>query len=87
MKGFKLSITEGGKEDKSKVIASRSYVEEKFHECSKREGVGLATRGETLRVDMRRRTKELGAKEKSSRMKCDVRFSFATRNRAFRKSL
>ena len=35
LKGLKLSITEGGKEWKSKVIVSCRYLEEKFHKCSK----------------------------------------------------
>ena len=35
-KAVKLSITEGGKEAKCKVIASCSYVEEKLRECSKK---------------------------------------------------
>ena len=34
---------EGGKEGKSNVIASCSYLDEKFQECSNREGMGLAT--------------------------------------------
>ena len=37
--GLTLSITDGGKEGKSKVITSRAYLEEKFRECSKRAGV------------------------------------------------
>ena len=40
-KGLKLSITEGGREGKSMVIASCSFLEEKFLECCKREGAGL----------------------------------------------
>ena len=47
--------------------------------------VGLATSLETLGVDLRTRTKQLGAKEKARRKKCDVRFSFARRNRVFQK--
>ena len=47
--------------------------------------MGLATGVETLGVDLRTRTKQLGAKEKARRKKCDVRFSFARRNRAFQK--
>ena len=39
-KGLKLSITEGGEEETSKVIASFSCLEEKFQECGKREEVG-----------------------------------------------
>ena len=34
-KGLKLSITEGGMEGKSKVIASCSCLEAKFPECTK----------------------------------------------------
>ena len=82
-KDFKLSITEGGSERKSKVIASCSYLEEKFQECSKREEAGLATSVETLGVDLRRRTVQPGAKEKARRQKCDLKFSFARRSRVF----
>ena len=57
--GLKLSITEREKEGKSQVIASSNYLEEKFQECSKREGVGPATRSQE---------KERGGQ------KCDVRF-------------
>ena len=46
-KGLKLSNTEGGKEGKRKVIASWGYLEEVSEKCSKREGVGFATRVET----------------------------------------
>ena len=41
-----VSFSEGGKEEK-KVIASCSFVEEKFQDCSQTEGVGLATSVET----------------------------------------
>ena len=51
---------------KSKVIASCSYLEEKFQKCR------LAIRVETLGVDLRTRTKQLGAKEKARRNTCDV---------------
>ena len=37
-------------------------------------------------VDLRTRAKQLGAKEKARRRKCDVRFSIARRNRAFQKN-
>ena len=37
-KGLRLSITEGCREGKNKVIASCEYLEEKLRECSKREG-------------------------------------------------
>ena len=50
-KCLELSITEGGKEVRSRVIASWSELEEKCQECSKREEVGLATSVETSGVD------------------------------------
>ena len=34
-KGLRLSITEGGKEGKSKATTSCKYPEERFQECSK----------------------------------------------------
>ena len=75
-KGLELSITEVGKEGKSEAIASCGYLEEKFQECSKR-GVGFVTSVEKTR------TKQLGAKEKARRKKCDVRSSVAGKNRVF----
>ena len=50
-KGYKLSITEGGKEGKSKVIITCRYLEEMFQECSKK-GVVMASSVETRRVDL-----------------------------------
>ena len=38
------------------MIASCSYLDEKFQECSKREGVGLATSVATRGVDLKTRT-------------------------------
>ena len=66
-RGLKLSITEGGKEGKGKVIAACGYVGQKFQECSNREGAGFANSAETLGVDLRTRTRQLGAKEKARR--------------------
>ena len=48
-RGLKLSITDGGREGTSNVIASCGCVKEKFQECSEREGVGLCTQGEDIR--------------------------------------
>ena len=62
-KGLKLSITEGWQEERSKVLASCSYLEEKFQECSNKEGARLVTSVETLGVDLRARTKQLEATE------------------------
>ena len=60
-------ITEGEKEGKSKMIASCSYLEKKFRHAVKKEEVGLSTSAEKLGVDLRTRTKQLGAKEKARR--------------------
>ena len=67
------------------MIASCRYLEEKFQECSKR-GVGFATNVETSGVNVRTRTKQSGANEKAKRKKCDVSFSFVTRNFVFQKN-
>ena len=42
---------------------------------------------ETLGVDLRTQIKQLGAKEKERRNKCDVRFSLTKRNEIFQKKL
>ena len=49
-KGLKLSITEEGKEGKSKAITCCNYLDKKFQEHSKKEGVALETNVETLTV-------------------------------------
>ena len=74
-KGSKLPVTEGGKEGKSKVIASCSNVEEKFQHSSNK-GEGLADSVGTLGVNLRTRTKQLGAKtegeDKEEEVRCEV---------------
>ena len=84
--GKKLSITEGGKEGKSKATASCKYLELKFQKCSKKKEVALETNVENLGVDLRMSTKQLGAKEKPRRKKCDVRFSLIRKHRIFQKN-
>ena len=61
-KGLKLSVTENGKEGKSKMIASSGFLE-----FSKEEGVTLANSVETLGVDLRTRVNNLCATEKARR--------------------
>ena len=85
-RGLKLSIAEGEKEGTNKAITSCRYLEERFQECSRKEGVALETSVETLQVDLRTRTKQLGAKEKAGRKKCDVRFLLIRKNRGFQKN-
>ena len=85
-KGLKLSVTENGKEGKSKMIASCRFLENELSQFSKEEGVTLAVSVETLGVDLRTRVKSLGAKEKARRKKCKVRFSLIKKNKAFQKN-
>ena len=66
-KGFKLSVTENGKEGKSMMIASCGFLEDELRHHSKAEGVTLAGSVETLGVGLRTRVKKLGAKEKARR--------------------
>ena len=51
-KWLKLSVTEDGKEGKSKMIASCGFLENELRQFS-REGVTLADSVETLLVDLR----------------------------------
>ena len=73
-KGFKLSVTENGKEGKSNMIASCGFLEEELRQFSKEEGVTLADSVETLGVDLRTRERRLGAKRKSEEeeVHCEV---------------
>ena len=74
-KGLKSSVTENGKEGRSKMIASCGFLEEELRQFSREEGVTLADSVETLEVDLRTRVKRLGAKEEARRKKYNVRFS------------
>ena len=51
------------------------------------EGVASETSVEKLGVDLRMSTKQLGAKEKPRRKKCDVRFSLIRKHRIFAEKL
>ena len=72
-KGLKLSITEKREKEKSEMITSCRYPEEKLRECSQK-GVSVADSVETLGVDLRTPTKQLGTKGKSEKeqMQCDI---------------
>ena len=84
-KGLKLSVTENGKEGKSKMIASCGFLENEQSQFRK-EGVTLAGSVETLGVDLRTRVKSFGAKEKARRKKCKARFSLIKRKNPFQKN-
>ena len=81
-----MSVTENGKEGKSKMIASCGFLENERSQFSKEEGVTLADSAETLGVDLRTRVKRLGAKEKARRKKCKLRFSIIKKKKAFQKN-
>ena len=53
-KGLELSVTEKGKEGKSKMIASCGYLEDELRQCSKEE-VTMADNVETLRSKRKKR--------------------------------
>ena len=67
------------------MIAACGFLEGELRQCSK-EGVTMADSEQTLGVDLRTRNKRLGAKEKTRRNKCKVRFSLIGKNKAFQKS-
>ena len=79
-KGLKLSVTENGKEGKSKMIASCGFLEKELSQFRNEEGVTLADSVETLGVDLRTRVKRLGAKEKK-RGGRNARFGFSHREK------
>ena len=74
-KGLELSVTDDGKEGKSKMIASCDFLEDELRQFSREEGVTMADSVDSLGVDLRTRVKKLGAKEKARRKKCRVGFS------------
>ena len=76
-----MSVTENGKEGKSKMNASCGFLETELRHFSSEKGVTLADSVEALGVDLRTRVSRLGAKEKA-RKKCKVRFSLTKKNRA-----
>ena len=53
-KGLKLSVTEIGKEGKSKMIASCGFLEKELSQFRREEGVTLADGVETLGIDLPR---------------------------------
>ena len=66
------------------MIASCSYLEEKFQECS--HTVDLATSVETSGVDLRTSTEQFGAKGKARRKKCDLRLILPVGIASFRRN-
>ena len=82
---MKLSITEGGKEGKSKVITSCKYLEEVPGIQRERRSC-LGNKCRNTGSGFGTRTRQLGAKEKARRKMCDVRFSLIRDNRVFQEN-
>ena len=80
-----MSVTEKGKEGKSKMIASCGFLENVLRQFSRGGGVTLADSVETLGVDLGTRVVR-AKKKKARRKKCKVRFSVMKNNKAFQKS-
>ena len=59
-----MSVTENGREGKSKMIASCGFLENDQSQFSKEEGVTLADSVETLGADLSIRVKRLERKKK-----------------------
>ena len=68
------------------MIASCGVLEDELRQCSREERMTMADSVETLGVDLRMRVQNWGAKEKTKRKKCRVRFSLVKKNKAFQKS-
>ena len=66
---LKLSVTEDGKEGKSKMIASCGFLENELLQCSKEEGVTLADSVETLRSRLENESDEKALSERKSEKK------------------
>ena len=87
-KGLKLSITEGGKEGERNVTTSCRYLEERFQEYSKNEGLVMATSVETLGVVAFVNEKSAtGSEREVEKKKCKLRFSLLKKNRIFPKKI
>ena len=67
---LKLSLTEGGKEGKSKVTASNIFFESKLLELCKDEGIEIADRVEYSGIDIRNQTNKFGKKKKGKGKVC-----------------
>ena len=69
-KGLKLSVTENGKDGKSKMIASCGFLENEPSKVSKEEGVTVAESVEALGVDLiENKSQEVGSERKSEEKK------------------
>ena len=73
---LQLSITGGGKQGTSKVVASCSCLKEKFQECRKKDGVGLATSVENVRSGPQDENEAAGSRGESKKEKVQREFFF-----------
>ena len=67
------------------MVETREYLEDRLSKCGEREGADFSDRVQTLRLDVRTRTRKVGAEEKTMRKKSIQRFAIIKKNKAFRK--
>ena len=60
---LKLSLTEGGREGKSKLVASNRYLESECCGMCEEEGTGISDSVDDLGLEIRNQTKMLGKKK------------------------
>ena len=72
-RGLKLSITERGKEGKSKAIAPCGYLEEKFQDCSKKRS-GSSVQCGNIRSGSENDNQEAGCEgeDEVQKVRCEV---------------
>ena len=58
-----LSLTEGGNEGNSKVVAPNKYLESKLCGVCVEQGIGISDRVEYLGINIRIQTKKAGKKD------------------------
>ena len=54
------------------VITSCRYLEERFQECTEKDGVVMATSVEKVVVALRKRTKQLGRIAEKKEVRCEI---------------
>ena len=77
------------KEEEKNMTRLERFIMEgngSFKNHIEEEGVGLADSLETLGMDLRTRTKKVGAKEKARRRTCDVKVAVAKKNLVVKKN-
>ena len=86
-KGLKLSVTENGKEGKSKMIASCDFLENGLRQFSKEEGVTFGRWRGNFGRRLENKSKKAGSQRKSEKeeVQCEG-FHFKKKSKAFQKN-